>query len=214
MSGAEAFAVLGAISSIIAIVDGTKQVYDAATNAQGLPKAFREVAARLPLVHKILALAKQHIEGDAHKEFYDGAKDVVEGCEDKAKKLEELFQKVIPADGASRAERYRLAAKSLGKGHRVETLMKGMLEDVQLLAINHSMATVTDTQLKEVADAIEEVAALPPSISEHAIEGTTFNAMHSGSGSINQAQRDQFSNPGSGQFYHAENMTFGSTGKN
>ena len=214
MSGAEAFAVLGAISSIIAIVDGTKQVYDAATNAQGLPKAFREVAARLPLVHTILVLAKQNIEGDAHKEFFDGAKDVVEGCKDKAKKLEELFQKVVPTDGASRAERYRLAVKSLGKGSRVETLMKEMLEDVQLLAINHSMATITDTQVKEVDDAIKEVAALPPSIPEHPIEGISFTATHSGSGSINQAQRDQFSNSGSGQFYHAENMTFGSTGKN
>lgn len=214
MSGAEAFAVLGAISSIIAIVDGIKQVYDAATNAQGLPNAFREFAARLPLVHTILVLAKQHIEGDAHKESYDGAKDVVEGCKDKAKKLEELFQKVVPTDGASRAERYRLAVKSLGKGHRVETLMKEMLEDVQLLAINHSMATVTDTQLKEVDDAIKEVAALPPSIPEHPTEGIGSTAIHYGSGSINQAQRDQFNNPGSGQFYQAQNMTFGSTGKN
>ena len=214
MSGAETFAVLGAISSIIAIVDGTRQVYDAATNAQGLPKAFRGVAARLPLVHTILVLAKQHIEGNAHKEVYDGAKDVVEGCKDKAKKLELLFQKVVPADGASRAERYRLAAKSLGKGHRVETLMKEMLEDVQLLAINHSMAAVTDTHLKDVDDAIKEVAALPPSIPEHPIEGTGFTAVPSGSVSINQAQRDQFNNPGSGQFYHAENKTFGPTGKN
>ena len=50
MSGAEAIAILGVISSIISIVDGTKQVYDAATNAQGLLEAFREVDARLPIV--------------------------------------------------------------------------------------------------------------------------------------------------------------------
>jgi uncharacterized membrane protein len=62
MSGAEAIAVLGLISSIISIVDGTKKVYDAATNARGLPQAFREVADRLPIVKNILDSAKQHIE--------------------------------------------------------------------------------------------------------------------------------------------------------
>jgi hypothetical protein len=50
MSGAEAILVLRVISSIISIIDGTKQVYDAAKNVQGLPGAFREVAARLLIV--------------------------------------------------------------------------------------------------------------------------------------------------------------------
>jgi hypothetical protein len=66
MSGAEATAVLEVISSIVSIIYGTKQVYDAATNAQGLPEAFREVAARLRIVQTILGSAKRHIEeGDA-----------------------------------------------------------------------------------------------------------------------------------------------------
>lgn len=215
MSGGEAILVLGVISSIISIVDGTKQVYGAATNAQGLPEAFREVAARLPIVQNILDSAKRHIEdGDADEDSCKGAKDVVKSCEKKAKKLDELFQKVIPADSASRAEKYLLAVRTMGKGSRVETLMKGMLVDVQLFAINHGMTTVTDTQRREVAEAIKEVAALPASIPEQAIEGTGFTAIHSGSGSIHQAQGYQYINPGSGQIYHAQSMTFGSNGKN
>ena len=63
--------------------------------------------------------------------------------------------------------------------------MKGILEDVQLLAINYSITTVTDTQRKKVAKAIREVAALLPSLLEHTIEGTGFTAIHSGSGPIN-----------------------------
>ncbi|KAH8591628.1 SesA protein [Bisporella sp. PMI_857] len=215
MLGTEAIAVLGVIASIISIIDGTKQVYDAATNAQGLPEAFCEVAARLPIVRNILASAKRHIgEEDTDEDSCKEVKDIVEGCGKKAKKLEELFQKVISADGASRAERYVSAARTLGKGSRVETLMKGILEDVQLLAINYSMTTVTDNQRKEVAEAIKEVTALPPSIPEHAIEGIGFTAIHSGSGSINQAQGDQYNNLGSGQIYYAQSMTFGSHGKN
>lgn len=41
---------LGLISSVIAIVDATKKVFDAASDAAGLPEAFREVSGRLPLV--------------------------------------------------------------------------------------------------------------------------------------------------------------------
>lgn len=215
MSGAEAFAILGVISSIISIVDGTKQVYDAASDTKGLPEAFREVAARLPIVHTILSSAKLQVEkGDADEDSCKGAKEVVEDCKKKAQKLEKLFQRVIPADGASKTEKYISAFKTLGKGSRVETLMKGMLEDVQLLAVNHGMGTETEIQRKQVAEAIEEVTALPSSLPEHATEEIGFTASHSGSGAINQAQRDQFNNPGSGHIYHAQSMNFGFNGKN
>ena len=214
MSGAEAIATLGVISSIISIVDGTKQVYDAASSTQGLPEAFREVAERLPIVHDILGSAKRYIEERrADEGSCKGAKGVVESCEKKARKLEELFEKVIPADGASRREKYLSAVKTLGKGSRVETLMKGMLEDIQLLATKHSMVMETDTQQNEVAKAIEAVEALPPSFPEHAADETGFTAIHSGSGAINQVQGDQFNNPGSGHVYHAQSMTFGTNGK-
>ena len=215
MSGAEAVAILDIISSVISILDETKQVYDAASNTNGLPEAFREVATRLPIVRDILDSAKQHIrEGDTNEDSYKAAKNVVEDCQSKAQNLEKLFQRVIPADGASRAKKYLSAVRTLGKGNRVEILMKGMLEDLQLLAINHGMIPETDTREKELARAIEEVAALQPSLTEHATDETGFTAIHSGSGAINHVQGDQFNNPSSGHIYHAQSMNFGSNGKN
>ena len=215
MSGAEALAILGIISSVISIVDGTKQVYDAASNTNGLPEAFREVAARLPIARDILDSAKRHIKGGGtNEDSYKAAKDVVEDCQARAQKLEKIFQDVIPADGASRAGRYISAVKTVGKGNRVETLMKGILEDLQLLAIKHGMVTERDTREKELARAIKEVAALQPSLPEHATDEIGFTATHSGSGAINQAQGYQFNNPGSGHIYHAQSMNFGSNGKN
>ena len=214
MSGAEAIAVLSLISSINSIIDGVKQVFKAASNTQGLPEAFREVDARLPIVQNILRSAKQQIEaGDTDEDFCKGVKDFIENGDKKAKNLEEIFQKVIPADSASRAERYLSAVRTLGKGSRVETLMKGILEVVQLLASKHGMTTVTDTQRKEVAKAIKEVAALPPSLPERANEETGFTATHYGSGDINQALGNQYNNPGSGHIYYANSMAFGSNGK-
>jgi hypothetical protein len=216
MSGAEAIAVLGVISSIISIVDGTKQVYNAAKNPEGLPKAFCEVADRLPIVRNILDSAKQYIEEGDNEDSYKGVKGVVEACEKKATRLDDMFHKAIPGDGASRVERYFSAVKTLGKGDQVEILMKGMLEDVQLLASTHGMKTVTKAQAEQVAKAITEVAALPSSVPEHLPRDPTFmnNNWGTGSQANYNAQGDQYNNLGSGQIYHAQSMSFGSNGKN
>jgi hypothetical protein len=211
MSGVEAIAVLGVISSIISIVDGTKQVYDAATNAQGLPEAFREVAGRLPIVRNILGSAKQHIDkGDVDEDSCKGVKHVVEACEKKAKKLDELFHKAIPTDGASDLKRYYKAVKACGKGNEVENLMKGMLEDVQLLACEYGMKTATKAQQEQIAQAITEVSAVAPSVPEHVFQETGFTANNSGPGTQNNAQGEYIAQ-GSARQYNSGGgpMNFG-----
>lgn len=214
MSGAEAIAILGIISSVVAIVDGAKQVYDAASNAESLPEAFREIAARLPIVQDILCSARRYIEGGgADEDVCKGARAVLKSCEVKAEKLKKLFTEVIPADGSSRRKRYLSAVKTLGKGSSVENLMKGVLGDVQLLAIEHGMVTETDQRGDQLAKAIKEVADLPTSLPGNATDDTGFTASHSGSGHIYQSQGEQFNNTGSGHSYHAQTMTFSSNGK-
>lgn len=51
---AEANLVLSLIAAAMAIINATRKVYDAASDATGLLEAFREVAARLPLVQTTL----------------------------------------------------------------------------------------------------------------------------------------------------------------
>lgn len=191
MSGAEAIAVLGLIASIVSIIDGTKQVYDAATNAQGLPKAFREVAGRLPIVRNVLGSAKQHVDkGDVDEDSCKGVKNVVEACEKKALKLDELFHKAIPADGASDLKRYYKAVKAFGKGNKVETLMNGILEDVQLLACEHGMKVVTKAQQEQVAQAITGLSAVEPSVPEYIFQETGSTAINFGAVTQYNAQGD------------------------
>lgn len=182
MSGTEAILVLGVISSIIAIVDATKEVYDAAASTEGLPEAFREVAGRLPIVRNILDSAKQCInKGDVDEDSCKGVKHVVESCENKAKKLDELFHKVVPANGASDLKRYYKAVKAYRKGNEVKDLMKGMLEDVQLLGCEHGMKTATEAQQEQIAKAIIELFAIPPTVPKHIFQETGFTANNSGS---------------------------------
>ena len=201
MSGAEGIAVLGVISSIIAIVDGTKKVYDAATNAQGLPEAFREVAGRLPIVGNTLDSTKQNIEErKVNNDSCKGVKHVVEACEEKAKKLEELFHKAIPPDGASDLKRYYKAVRAWGKGSEVENLMKAILEDVQLLACERGMKTATKTQQEQIIKAIAEVSAVPPSVPEHEFQEPGFINTNYGSGTQYNARGENIAQGSARQY--------------
>ncbi|KAL9118352.1 MAG: hypothetical protein Q9187_005106 [Circinaria calcarea] len=189
MSGAEAIAVSAVISSIISIVDGIKQAYDVATNTQGLPEAFREVASQLPIVENILGPTQQHINrGDVDVHSCEALKHVVEACEKKAKKLDDMFQKAMPTDGTSGLKRYYKAVKAYGNGIEVQNLMKGILEDVQLLASERGMKTATKDQQEQIVKAITEVSAVPPSAPEHEFQETGFTNTNTASGIHYNAQ--------------------------
>jgi hypothetical protein len=162
MSGAE---VIGIISGIIAIVDATVKVYNAANDASGLPEAFRDVSTRLPIVSKILRTISGNLNSIPDEEYCNAIKPVIQRCENRAIQLEKLFKDVVPQTGASRRERYVLAARTWAKGDTVESLMKGILEDVQLLTSNRMAELSTETSNAAVIrKVIEEVAAIPPSL--------------------------------------------------
>ena len=59
MSGAEAGLVLGLISATISILQAAYAVYEAASDATGLPKKFRAAADQLPIVLHTLDLAEK-----------------------------------------------------------------------------------------------------------------------------------------------------------
>ncbi|KAH6665449.1 hypothetical protein B0J14DRAFT_606156 [Halenospora varia] len=212
MSGAEAILVLGVIASVISIIDGTKQVYDAASSTEGLPQTFREVAYRLPIVRSILNYSKQQLDSKEIDETVCNAiEPVIKACEEKAKKLDNLFQHVLAPEDASRLDRYFSAAKTLGKGGRVETLMKGMLEDVQLLVNTYGMR-IPSTQAGAVTQAIEDVSSIAPSIPESIFEEIVFTNNQYGNGPTTNynVHGDQYSqtNTGPGKQFQAASQVF------
>ncbi|KAL4898836.1 hypothetical protein BDW74DRAFT_184337 [Aspergillus multicolor] len=176
MSGVE---VIGIVSGILTIIDATKRVWDAAHSATHLLAAFREVAARLPLVHDTLT----RIKDDRPDKQPDGMKDVIQSCEERAKQLKEIFEKVVPGEHASWSDRYFRAVRALGKGTRVEELMTGILKDLRVLVENYflrkdwSGATARALQV-----AIRDVSLVEPSRDdEDQNYGSTMH--HYGSGS-------------------------------
>lgn len=131
-SGAEAATVVGLISSVITIIENSKNLYDAATNAAGLHESFRAVAQSTPLVLDILrdcrtvqdGLDKQGemtSDADYKRELDDSAqavKPVMLKCEENAQKLKDIFAKVVPGEDAGWLERYQKAAKSIIPGKK------------------------------------------------------------------------------------------------
>jgi hypothetical protein len=199
MSGAE---VIDLIFGTIAIVDAIKKVYDAAKDQQGLPAAIREVAERLPLVHSILDKAEARAKsGQVDNE---ASKSILEPCKSKVHKLEGIFQKVIPQKGDSRLDRYYGAVRTLGKGGKVETLMKGILDDLNLLSVEYGMETGNlDERLKE---AIKALSIIEPSVPDHVFDETSYTNNNLGSGTqnnFNASGGENYNNLGSGNQFNA-----------
>jgi hypothetical protein len=197
MSGAEAGFVVGLIAGVISIIEATKTVYDAAKDAKGQPEAFRQVAARLSLANEILHSAKERTQ-TLDESAQEALEPILESCKVKAENLKKIFQKVIRKDDDKWYDRYKKALGSLGKEGRVECLMEGILKDVQVLACERLMGTATDTQVKEIEEAIKQMNEMPSSLPDEAggviqtHTGSGDNIGHTGPGTmnINKAARD------------------------
>lgn len=214
MSGTEFLAVIGVIANDIAIVEATKKVYDAANDRSGLPTQFRDVASKLPLVNDILRTASQYVRTSGLDIIPDPFASTIKACDTKATQLQAIFKNVVPHENKTRLKRYYRAVRAIGKGGRVETWMKGMLEDLQLLSINHATKVVTEDQSKQLKEAIEVVSKLEPSVPDEEFEKTGHIFNNYGSGPMNNPVGGKnFFVQGSGNIYQFQISVLGSITK-
>ena len=209
MSGAEAGFLIGLISGVISIIEAAKTVYDAAGDTKGQPEAFRQVAARLPLVIEILRSAKERVSA-LDETALDAIEHTLESCKAKAENLQKIFQKVIRKDDDKWFDRYKKALSTLGKGDKVECLMEGILKDTQLLACEKLMGIATEAQVKRLEEGIKEMKEMPSSLQE---ETGSVTQNHHGSGNNNANTGGGAMHTGTGDLYHNEirgNAHFGS----
>lgn len=204
MSGAE---VLGIISAVISIVEATIKVYNAAKDETGLPPNFKIAATKLPLVSKLLEDAERYVDAEADETLTATFTPVLTDCKEKATKLQQIFEKVMPADGDSRIDRYRKAARTIGKGGRVETLIKGILENLQLLTARFPKAVSLRSQ-KSLTEAIEEVSGLEPSLPDGFENPSAYTHYGSGSQSVNTGSGSQYNNTSTGNQNHGQGQQY------
>jgi len=123
MSGLE---VISGISAAIGIVDASIKISDSARKDLKLGDAFEAVRRRLPYILAILQTCKNHLE--PMKDLIPAAvcealQKTIDTCDEKAGKLREIFEKVMPGQGDGWKKQYLKIVKRLGNGNKVEELM-------------------------------------------------------------------------------------------
>jgi hypothetical protein len=171
MSGLE---VVGAISACITLVDLSKKLLDAAGDAHGLPEAFRVVQNLLPLIARTLQNAKDRSK-TASKDDLVAVESALGSCRRDAQDLKDILEKVVTSEKDGHFTRYKKHMRSVGKGHKVETLARQIFEQLQLLQANHVFANVaTRGDLKAAVIKLEEITSSEQSISRQILDSLLF----------------------------------------
>ena len=160
---AEVDPVLGLISSVITVLDTITKVYGDVKDAEAVPKEFREITQQLPIIQATLRIVKAHISTRSlDEESCRAIKGPIQGCKDKALRLEIIFRKVVPQASPERLECYRVAIGALGEGYQVEALIDGILRDIKWLAENPAVNAVTEAEaeVQKLAKAIEGLSVM------------------------------------------------------
>jgi hypothetical protein len=170
MSGAE---VVGLITGSITLAEAIINVYKAANDKTGLPAAFREVYDRVPLVKDVLCASEQRIKLlRDDDQAIEVARSRLEPCKTRLGKLEEIFKTVIPGEDDTKLVRYKRAARTWGKEGKVETLMKGVLDDLSLLSTQRWMED--SAHIEELKEAIQTISKFEPSLPDELFDESRY----------------------------------------
>jgi hypothetical protein len=192
--------VLGGISAVITLLDALIKIYDGAHNDIKLPDTFLASRRQIPIILDILKRCKNEIEPgrDAiSSDAGEALEKIIDACDEKAQKLRQIFERVIPGDSETWKTRYAKIIKRLGQGSKVEDLMIALTQDVQLI-VNNCVVRSTSMrreQYSELANLIEEMRSFKSSASDD--EPNSTLVFHSGGGT-----QTNNVNKGSGQQIH------------
>lgn len=149
MSGAEALAVIGLVSSILSIFDAASKVYDAAHDAKGLTKDFQATAEQIPLILNTLTQARKSLsEGHVVEETAKRVKPVLIRCKVNAERVQEAFEKALPSKDASFVEKSKRAAEMVWRSSEIKKCMEIVVASLDLL---------TESQIFHDAEAIRKI---------------------------------------------------------
>lgn len=178
-----AIQVISSVNRVIATIENINGLCGGLEDVKDLPPAFAGVAKRLPVAEKALRAIKSRLvdrspaqEPQAEKDSYLLVKQIVEECNTKATKLDEIYSRVVPDDDSPRVDRYREATTA---SETVEKLMKAVLKYLLEVA-KAPLHVVDDAEVGELEEALKEVLKLPPSLVEEKTSG--YNFTNAGSG--------------------------------
>ena len=203
---------IGAISAIADLIDKSRKIYAAAKNKIGLPDALQQVAEQLPIVEDILKELLQAADRQSDA-VSNEVKKATDACLQRAKKLREIFEEVIPGEEAKRRERYVKAVKAIGKQGKVEELMKGVMKNLEVLGSNFNLKSHIQTAelLAKLVTGLKDIEAIPMSVDDDEFRKSAYQNEVTGGGSMysHQGVGNMNNGPGAGGTFNGA-VTFGS----
>ncbi|OAQ58119.1 hypothetical protein VFPPC_14903 [Pochonia chlamydosporia 170] len=164
------------ISDIINTLEAAANQYEIVKDDASLPKAFHGSGQGLHLVNEALQTAQRQIGRR------DLAGNSMQECASKAKLVKSIFERVAqPLAEISRFELYKAAVKEVGEGRMVEDLVKGIMNNVCVLAENEAIKEAMEDHVAGIRDAIETLSQMDPSVPK---EGSGDSYNHWGSGDM------------------------------
>ncbi|KAJ5520025.1 hypothetical protein N7463_000478 [Penicillium fimorum] len=203
--------VIGTISAVIALIEASIKIYDSAQRDIKLSETFTVVRRRLPIIIHTLETCIDNLEprkDSIPEDVCEALEATLYVCRTKARNLEEIFQKTVPGENDTREKRYLKVLRRLGKGNKVEELMLGLAEDVQLLVNHDAVKSASQSQNSELEAIINEMKSV---ISGPENESSTMNFNSGGGPQTNNVQRGSgnlYAVNGGGTQYNAETQNF------
>ncbi|KEF58898.1 uncharacterized protein A1O9_03741 [Exophiala aquamarina CBS 119918] len=181
MSGLD---VISGTSAIIGIIDVSITYYNDTRKDSKLSESFEVVIKRLPIIRDTLQKCEtdlKRIQDDIPTDVWDALEEIINDCDDKARKVREIFEKVITGEHDGWKKRYSKAIRRLGEGNKVEGLLLSITQDVQLIVNHHAVQSATPEENAKLEEIIEEMKSIKPSVPEEEPGGIAFNNAGTGS---------------------------------
>ena len=159
MSGAEAIAMIGAMTSIIQLVDYTNKVINRikeySQGDRGLPKIFRDIHTTLPLIGITLSEVESNVsKGRIAEDKCKVLRPVLKECESKLKEMAAILKKVMREQGESKLQK---AVSSLRHDKKIAEIAQALFLFLQSLTYYHVASVPT---LDDIAALLESVPRL------------------------------------------------------
>jgi len=194
---------------VITTIDSTARVWGNAGKDFKFNAILETVAGRLPILRDTLQTCHEHFEPIKTSLPPDAAQSLVktiDSCKGKAEKLGTIFQETIPCEDHQWCERYRKVTRRLGKGSRVEELMKAIIEDAQNLVNYHAIQSTNPEVCPKLEEIIKEMDSVQPSLSMDEADSQIVNNC-GGTQNVSTGSSTQHNiNQGSGTMNNSANI--------
>jgi hypothetical protein len=192
--------VIEGIVGIQTTLEETIKVYASGKNDIQLSEPFVVVGQQLPVLLQLLQDCKCHLElrkDSLSQDSLETWEGILDSCDEKARKLSQIFKKVISCPGEKSAwrKRYTEIIRRYGRGNTVDGLMTALTQGVRLLVNSQEVSSASSSQNIQLEHILSEVQLHKESRLEEANQtAQTFNSRVDQINNFNQGSGQQINN--------------------